>query len=98
MVEEEFDEQPDDEIGSGVIEAWGWKNPQLRHIQIGHINQTFRVCVPGHASDYVLQKLNPIFGPAVHYDIEAITERLEQEGMNTPKLVRTISNELWFID
>lgn len=98
MVEEDLLGHDDEGVPQSVLDAWGWKQPSLQHIQIGHINQTYRVGVEGHETDYVLQRLNPIFGPAVHFDIEAITNRLHDQGMTTPRLIRTGSNELWSLD
>ncbi len=98
MVEEDLLGHDDEDVPPSVFDAWRWKEPTLQHIQIGHINQTYRVAVEGHDSDYVLQRLNPIFGPAVHYDIEAITNRLHEKGMVTPLLIRTRSDEPWLLD
>ena len=98
MVEEDLLGHDDDGVPHCVLDAWNWKKVKLQHIQVGHINQTYHVGVEGETNDYVLQRLNPIFGPAVHYDIEFITNHLHQQGMVTPRLVRTRSKELWFLD
>jgi Ser/Thr protein kinase RdoA (MazF antagonist) len=42
----------------------------------------------------VLQRVSPIFGRAVHDDIEAITAHLQARGLLTPRLYRTRSGEL----
>jgi Ser/Thr protein kinase RdoA (MazF antagonist) len=47
---------------------------------------------------FVLQWLNPIFAPEVHEDIEAVTARLAQRGLLTPRLVRTRAGALWATD
>ena len=53
----------------------------------GLINETWLVeTADGRA---VLQRVNPIFGRAVHDDIEAITAHLAARGMVTPRLYRT---------
>ena len=57
----------------------------------GLINDTFIV---GNPPCGVLQRVNPIFGPDVHLDIEAITQHLEDAGLTTPRLVRTSKGEL----
>lgn len=57
----------------------------------GLINDTF---VVGSPPSGILQRVNPIFGPDVHLDIEAITAHLERKGMLTPRLVRTKNGAL----
>lgn len=58
----------------------------------GLINTTL---LAGDPPRYVVQRVNPIFGPAVHEDIEAVTARLAACGMVTPRLVRTDGGELY---
>lgn len=62
----------------------------------GLINQT--VIVREGARRLVLQRVNPIFGPAVHHDIDAITAHLESRGLATPRLLRTNGGDLWTTD
>jgi len=57
----------------------------------GLINDTFIVGEPPTA---VLQRVNPIFAPSIHHDIEVITQHLAKRGVQTPKLVRTTKGEL----
>lgn len=100
MIEDDMMDYTDDDVPESVFAAFNWANPKVAPISAGHINQTFRVVVGQGSSEgrYALQRVNPVFGPAVHYDIEAITAHLEGAGLITPKLVRTRSGELWFID
>ncbi|MCB9661839.1 MAG: phosphotransferase [Sandaracinaceae bacterium] len=70
----------------GVVDA------TLTRITVGLINQTWRVDTAD--GPFVLQRVNPIFGPAVHRDIEAITARLAAHGVLTPRLVRTTDDAL----
>jgi len=51
----------------------------------GLVNQTF--LVTGAAGRHVLQRVSPVFSPAIHDNILAVTERLAQAGMITPRLV-----------
>ena len=46
----------------------------------------------------VLQRLHPVFGPDVHVDIEAVTTHLRAKGLDTPRLIRTETGELWTTD
>lgn len=57
----------------------------------GLINDTFMVGTPPRA---VLQRVNPIFDPSVHHDIEAITAHLAPSGVATPRLIRTQTGAL----
>jgi Ser/Thr protein kinase RdoA (MazF antagonist) len=69
----------------------------------GLINETFLVEGPvgalppshGTAADRaVLQRVNPIFGLAVHEDIEAVSRHLVKKGLLSPLLYRTQSGAL----
>jgi Ser/Thr protein kinase RdoA (MazF antagonist) len=59
----------------------------------GLINDTF--LVEGRDGDAVVQRLHPVFSPAVHHDIEAVTARLAERGVATPTLVRADDGALW---
>lgn len=72
------------DVPVAVLEAYGFAQAKLTPITVGLINRTFRVDA---AAPYVLQRLNPIFGPEVHEDIEAVTRHLERAGLVTPRLV-----------
>jgi Ser/Thr protein kinase RdoA (MazF antagonist) len=77
-----------------ALAAFQTRGPfQISRIATGLINQTFRV--DGVSASYVLQRLHPIFAPAVNFDIEAVTLVLQQKKMLTPRLVRTDRDELW---
>lgn len=58
----------------------------------GLINETFFVGEPTRA---VLQWVNPIFDPTVHHDIAAVTERLAEQGLETPRMIPTADGGLW---
>ncbi len=59
----------------------------------GLINQTYQVASAQHP--WVLQRVNPIFDPAIHHNIQAVTERLQQAGLTTPVLQRTQAGHPW---
>jgi Ser/Thr protein kinase RdoA (MazF antagonist) len=60
----------------------------------GLINQTF--LVSGERGEkYVLQRLHSIFPPEVNLDMEVVTVRLQDRGLVTPRLIRTVSGHLW---
>lgn len=58
----------------------------------GLINLTL---VAGDPPAFVVQRVNPIFTPAVHDDIEAVTAWLAARGRVTPRLVRTDAGALY---
>lgn len=60
----------------------------------GLINRTFRALAPD-GRRYLLQRLNPIFDPAIHRNILAVTERLAARGLETPRLVPARDGQLW---
>ncbi len=62
----------------------------------GLINQTY--LVETGKDRYVLQKLHPIFKPAVLADTHNITQYLFNNGLATPLLVKTKNNRLFFKD
>lgn len=65
---------------------------RVQPLGAGLINQTFLVEAGPHRA--VLQRVNPIFGIAVHEDIEAVTAHLARQGLVTPRLYRTRTSAL----
>jgi len=78
-------------IPVGILKNWGSSDPIRPCGDGGLINDTYIVGDPPRA---ILQKVNPIFDPSVHWDIEKITAHMEEEGMFTPRLVRTVDDHL----
>ncbi len=68
------------------------KDPRVEPIAGGLINRTFGVDDPSGA--FVLQRVNPIFDPAIHWTIAVATSRLERRGLITPKLLPTRTGAL----
>jgi len=75
---------------------------ELRGLTIGEtadaglINQTY---LAGHMDrgeppQFVVQRVNSIFAPSVHEDIEAVTSHVQRQGMVSPRLVRTEAGKL----
>ncbi len=67
---------------------------RLTPIHEGLINVTVLVEAPD-STRFVLQRLHPIFDGVLHRDIEAITARLSERGLATPRLVPTDEGALW---
>jgi Ser/Thr protein kinase RdoA (MazF antagonist) len=56
----------------------------------GLINQTFAVTEPQPGGRrFVLQRVNPLFPASIHDNILAVTTRLREAGLTTPRLVPT---------
>ena len=74
-----------------------WDNPGEPHESpdAGLINGTWLV---GHPPKAVLQWVNPIFAPEIQLDIDLFCRRLEKQGLQTPRLIPTTSEQLWIPD
>jgi Ser/Thr protein kinase RdoA (MazF antagonist) len=68
---------------------------RISPVSIGLINRTFIVEPAARAERFVLQKVNAIFTPLVHDDIEAVTAHLEAKGLRTPRLIRARTGALF---
>lgn len=60
----------------------------------GLINRTW-IVTPRSGRRGVLQRVNPVFDPRVHHDIEHVTSRLAAAGLTTPRLVPARSGALF---
>jgi len=63
----------------------------------GLINETFLLDAPGPGlpeGRCVLQRVNPLFSPAIHQNIQAVTAALAAAGMVTPALIPTREGQL----
>lgn len=83
------------------LSAWDWHSDNVVAGAVeggGLINETWGVAVDGEPVA-VLQLLNRnIFDAVLHYDIEAITQRLVARGRLTPVLIPTRDGQLWHED
>ncbi|MCC6553345.1 MAG: phosphotransferase [Polyangiaceae bacterium] len=69
--------------------------PQRRSEDEGLINSTY---LAGDPPRFVVQRVSPVFGPAVHDDIEAVTAHLAARGLPTPRLLRADDGALFARD
>ena len=79
-------------MGAAAALAHWDGDDSIRHLPGGLINRTWIVGDPPWA---VLQWVNPIFDPSIHRDIDAVTRRLEQSGLTTPRLLPTAGGDLF---
>jgi Ser/Thr protein kinase RdoA (MazF antagonist) len=70
----------------------GLDGAQVTPLGRGLVNQTYLVSRGGLR--FVLQRLNPVFSAAVNANIDAVTRRLADVGMVTPRLVPTRDGNL----
>ena len=59
----------------------------------GLINQTY--LATSHGRRFVLQRLAPIFSPAINHNIAAVTSALAAAGIDTPRLLPARDGQLW---
>jgi Ser/Thr protein kinase RdoA (MazF antagonist) len=85
-----------DQTLQDVLQAYGLRGSVVEPIVHGNINTTFRLTLGSRR--LILQRLNPIFGPEVHRDIDAVTRHIDARGLVTPRLVRTSGDDLWYED
>ena len=64
---------------------------------LGHglINETFVVREPAGERRFVLQRVNPLFSPDIHQNIQAVTGALAAAGLVTPALIPTRDGALY---
>ena len=77
---------------NNALSHWGRHEPIHTSPDEGLINHTWLVGSPPVG---VLQWVNPIFAPQIHREIEAVTARLAQRGMLTPRLLPTVDGQHW---
>lgn len=83
-----------------ILDAYALSEAKLDVVSAGHINQTWRVekiTETGH-EHFALQRLNPIFDPVLHQDIQALIPHLLSAGLQSPQLVRSQNGALFVED
>jgi Ser/Thr protein kinase RdoA (MazF antagonist) len=72
---------------AAILPHWpGWAGARVRPLAGGLINRTYLV-QRGDGTAAVLQRVSPIFPPAIQDNIRAVTERVAAAGMTTPRIV-----------
>ena len=89
-VNDSRDQSPD----PAVLDAFALAPAPLRQASSGLINRTWHV-VSERGEPLILQRVNPIFPPAVNADIDALTRHLAARGLTTPRIVPTRTGALW---
>lgn len=77
-----------------VVDEFDLDAASLEPVTSGHINLTW-MGTRHDGTHAVLQRVNPIFPPTVHADIEAVTRHLQAKGLATPRLIPTRGGRLW---
>ncbi len=77
-----------------ALSAWQLDDARLTPLAGGLVNVTFRIdAEDGRRA--VLQRLHPVFDPAVNLNLECVTEMLAAQGLVTPRLLRTPDARAW---
>jgi Ser/Thr protein kinase RdoA (MazF antagonist) len=76
-----------------VLAHYGLAGARVSRVEVGLINETYLVESDGEKS--ILQKVNRIFGPKVHADIDAVTRHLEAKGLPTARLIPALDGRLY---
>ena len=75
------------EIAAEVLPGYaGWEGAAVTRLGAGLINRSYLLSRADGARA-VLQAVSPIFSPAIHGNIVAVTERLAAAGLVTPRLL-----------
>lgn len=77
-----------------VVTGYGLAGARFEPIEVGLINETYRVVV-GEEPRLILQRQHHAFRGEVNLDIEAITAHLAERGIGTPRIVRTKDGRAW---
>ena len=77
-----------------ALAAWGLESAQIATLGHGLINLTWRVDTE-NGRRFVLQRVNPVFPPAINRDIDLVTRRLADAGLLAPRLQPTTQGRLW---
>jgi Ser/Thr protein kinase RdoA (MazF antagonist) len=65
----------------------GWTEAVISPVPGGLINRTLLLELDDARA--ILQRVSPVFSPRIHENIAAVTARLEEAGVTTPRLVET---------
>lgn len=82
-------------IPNAVLIEFGLKPDDVETASTGLINRTW-YAESQAGRRVVVQRVNPIFAPAVNADIDRLTRHLQRRGVLTPLLVPSRSGALWF--
>ena len=87
----------DEQLAPSILEHYGLHGAGIHPIHVGNINRSFLVTCPD-SRRFVLQRVNPMFAPLIHEDIEAVTRHIEGKGLLTPHLVPATGGDLYVIE
>lgn len=86
-------QHPDQTIAEALAHYPETDDAEVSPLGRGLIHDTYDVAGP--AGHFVLQRVNPIFDPAIHLNIRAVTERLARRGVRSPQLVLSREGQPW---
>ncbi len=80
-------------LATEALAEWDVAADEVQPIDQGLINWTFRV--RGPTESWALQRVSDIFEPAVCDDVDRVTRHLASKGLETPRVVRTRSDDCY---
>lgn len=82
------------EVPAEVLARWSaLAGARSRRYGTGLINETF--LVEGAAGRAIVQRMHPMFDPAINDDIDAVTRHLSRQGVNAMRLLLTTDGARW---
>lgn len=88
--------RPENRLGPDeALAHWDRSGPVSPAPDAGLINRTWLV---GSPPSSVLQRVHELFDPRIQIDIDAVTRRLSERHLPTPRLLRTRTGDLWVPD
>lgn len=79
-----------------VLSAYELTQAQATPVTMGLINETFRI--DAAEGSYALQRLHPTFAGKLNEDLDAITTRVANAGLLTPRLFRSKNGASFVVD
>lgn len=86
----------DDDPDRILLAPWGLRGAHARRVRGGKVNDTWLVEHEG--TSHILQRVSPALDVALHADVDVVTRTLEEAGLTTPRLIPTLSGDLFARD
>ena len=77
-----------------ALGAWnGFEVASVEYLSVGIVNQTWSV--KRGSSQFIAQQINKVFSPHIQDNIELVSIRLREKGLEAPRLLETIKGALF---
>jgi Ser/Thr protein kinase RdoA (MazF antagonist) len=81
------------ELTQRISSAFELVDPKISPISGGLLHRSYFLRAEG--KEYILQRVNPVFSPRIHDNIEAVTQHLRARGVQTFRLVTASDGRLY---